>query len=98
MKDKKLELKAIILGIRFDYMTNYRAELIHLKNENLSYKEIAMRINAVSCNNETNEAVVQTWFTRGTQPKDEFIEILENWLQTRVFTKVSELRRPEIIK
>lgn len=98
MRDKKIELMAITNGIRFKHMTSYRAMLVHMRNDKISANEIAIKINEMSKDIKVNGSTVENWFTRGTQPKDEIIEILETWLQAKLFAKVIEMRNPELKK
>ena len=96
MIDKKIKEIAILNGIGFKYMTNYRAMLVHLRNNKHSAKQIAFMINDVSCEIKVNGSTVENWFSRGTQPKDEIIEILENWLHDKILDDVQKTRNPKL--
>ena len=60
------------LGIKFNKMTIYRAELLNLKNDGLKLKQIAELLG------ESGVTNLQNWYTKGYQPKDHIIEKLEN--------------------
>ncbi len=61
------------LGIKFDFMTIYRAELIHLKNDGNSSKDISIILD-VPVN------TVNNWFNKSSQPKDKIIEKLKYYI------------------
>jgi len=98
MKDVKIKEIAIINGIGFKYMTNYRAMLVHLRNEKFTAQEIANKLNGISKDIKVSSLIVDTWFNRGTQPKDEIIEILEELLSQKIFESVKKARNPEYSK
>lgn len=87
-RHEKVIIIAEILGIKFKEMTIYRAELIHLKNDNIKAEEIAKILN-------TNREAVYKWYNKQTQPKASVIEKLENMYFEREKRKINELRNPK---
>jgi DNA-directed RNA polymerase specialized sigma24 family protein len=59
------------LGIKINALPIYKKELIYLKNDGLSYKEIGEILNI-------NNNIVGTWYYRNTKPNETIIEKLEN--------------------
>ena len=60
----------IMLGIKFDYMTIYKAELIYLRRDGIKYKDIALLL-------DVNYTTVCNWFIKQSQPKVTIIDKLE---------------------
>lgn len=74
-------------SIKFDYITIYRVELIYMRNEGMKDKEIGE-----ICNEK--EKTVNKWFTAGTQPKANVIELLEKRYFKREKLLIDKLRNP----
>lgn len=79
------------IGIKFKTMTIYRAELIHLRNDGLQIKQIGKIFNV-------KETMVQNWFSKNAQPRDEIIENLEKLYFERQRERELILREPTLIK
>lgn len=71
LKLQNLKNKAALLGIKVNYMTIYKAELINLKSDGLKYKDIALIVG-------DSEDNVGRWITREACPSNRVIEILEH--------------------
>jgi len=95
----KLILKdmAIVLGIGFKNMTIYRAELIHLRSDGKTDKEIADLISKRSEIEITQDAV-NKWYTRESQPKACVIELLEEWYFKRERNVIERMRNPLLLQ
>lgn len=78
---------ANMLGIKVDNMTIYKAELIHMRNDNLTAEKIAKELN-------TSASMVQNWYDKGSQPKAKFICMLEKRFFERENGIVKKLRNP----
>lgn len=74
---KKIKKVAYSLGIKLTYITIYKAELIHLKNDGKTYKEIAELL-------DTKLSTVSHWFDKESQPKSNFIFELEKLYFKRI--------------
>lgn len=73
---------AIVLGIKFEYMTVFHIELIYLRNDGLKYKDIAKMLGSSADN-------VCRWITREARPSNAVIEKLEHLYQMRRASKLN---------
>jgi DNA-binding transcriptional regulator YiaG len=85
---EKSKNTAILNGIKVKKMTIYRAELIYLRNEGLTAKEISSLLN-------TKSSTVENWYNKGSQPKDEIIEKLEEMFLQREINLIKKFRSPK---
>ncbi len=85
---KKSRNIGIINGVATKKMTIYRAELIYLRNEGMTAKEIASLLN-------TKDSTVENWYNKGSQPKDEIIERLEEMFLEREINLIKKFRTPK---
>lgn len=75
---------AVVNGVKFKVITQYASELIFLKSEGFTYRDIAEKISDAT-ELSVSSLVVSTWFSRGSQPKDWVMCILEDMHRTRLY-------------
>ena len=61
---------SVVLGNKVEHMTIYKAQLIHMRNQGLTTKEIGKIL-------ETNSTTVENWYCKNSTPKDNIIAKLE---------------------
>ena len=66
-----------MLGINIHPIVIYQAELIYLRNDGKTAKEIALLLG-------TKSSTVVNWYTKGSQPKEYIIDKLEDMLFKRI--------------
>lgn len=83
-----------VLGIKMETMTIYRAELVLLKSDGYTNKQIAEILSGKLRENGISKSNVQSWFTKKAQPRDIVIAVLETMLFERLHAMNSKLQNP----